>query len=251
MLLAVPDVILPQYNNKTLEPGFTENITKSPLVIRIPKLIHGAGSVVSLLTVVNNTKSMSSISNNTLERLRLYAVYDQGSDQLAIDEGHFPNHYSTNLYYSPNLTKMSEAYSQQTQRVVGTFFSPGLITYYLIFFGILGSIVYLYFRRRRASRRLITHVVEIHDKLRDDPSFKDPFEEKWFHLTVKQRTDRHHIHDYLIIDTFYYTLKKRNDYLKEPKIGTDKKENELKVRNSELYKTAEDLMRKVDWDKYR
>ena len=251
------DVVLPQYDNTTLEPGSNKTINKSPLVIRIPKLIHGAGSIVSFFTVVNNTIPDSPSLNNSLERLRVNAVYDQGSDALVIDEKHF-RIFATNLEPYPNLTKEANEFVQMAEFTVSSLFSPGLVQYYIIFFTTFGSIIYLYIRRRKTVRRfhskVVNNIVEIRRALQEDPNNRNIFSEVWSEMPEKKRQDNHHLGDYLLIDDFYSKLKGRNLYLSK---GIDKEESDLSKTNTlsrlneALLASAENVLDKVDWNKYR
>ena len=99
------------------------HVKDSFLDIEIPKLVHGEGSVVRLLTSVNNSGYLDFL---------VYAVYDQGSDSIYLQNGSF-SAISTEPAF--NFTKVTEEYSQQLQNVTGTFFSPGLAIFYVFFFG--------------------------------------------------------------------------------------------------------------------
>jgi hypothetical protein len=61
----------PQVNNTVLNIGDTEKISQSLLEIRIPKLIHGSGSLIELETVIK--------SSDLDARGNVYAIFDQGS----------------------------------------------------------------------------------------------------------------------------------------------------------------------------
>jgi hypothetical protein len=238
------DLILPKYNNTILEPGSSKTVKDSFLNIEIPKLVHGEGSVVRLSTSVNNSKYLDFL---------VYAVYDQGSDSIFLKNGSYS---AMSTEPSFNFTKVTEEYSQQN--VTGTFFSPGLAIFYVFFFGILGSIVYLYIRRRKALRRfltkVLTNIVKIRVTLRDDPKNKDIFSEVWFEMPEKMRQDNHHIGDYLLINDFYSILKRRNRQLSK---GIDNEESDhervitLSKLNEALLEAAENVLNKVDWNKYR
>jgi hypothetical protein len=240
------DLILPKYNNTILEPGSSKTVKDSFLNIEIPKLVHGEGSVVRLSTSVNNSKYLDFL---------VYAVYDQGSDSIFLKNGSFS---AMSTEPSFNFTKVTEEYSQQLQNVTGTFFSPGLAIFYVFFFGILGSIVYLYIRRRKALRRfltkVLTNIVKIRVTLRDEPKNKDIFSEVWFEMPEKMRQDNHHIGDYLLINDFYSILKRRNRQLSK---GIDNEESDhervitLSKLNEALLEAAENVLNKVDWNKYR
>ena len=117
------DLILPKYNNTILEPGSSKIINDPFLEIEIPKLVHGEGSAVRLSTSVNNSGYLDFL---------VYAVYDQDSDSIYLQNGSFS---SISTEPSFNFTKMTAEYSQQVQNVTGTFFSPGLAIFYVFFFG--------------------------------------------------------------------------------------------------------------------
>ncbi len=65
------NMTLPQFKNTDLEIGRTKAINSSILKIRVPKLVHGSGSIIELGTFVNG-------SDPTAEG-HVYAVFDQGS----------------------------------------------------------------------------------------------------------------------------------------------------------------------------
>ena len=86
------------------------------------------------------------------------AIYDQGSDSLTYSNNG-EHEIITNANQPLNLTMVAEEYAQQAKTVIGTFFSPGLIEFYVIFFATLGSVIYLYNRRRKAMKRFLTRVL--------------------------------------------------------------------------------------------
>lgn len=228
-IFSTTDVILPQYNNTTLEPMSKRTINHSPVIIRIPKLIHGNGSRIDLLALINDTRHHKSDF-----KLGVYAVYDQGSDHLSLS-----------------------AYKGSYIETASTL-KPSLIQYYVIFFATFGVEIYVYIRRRKTFKRFLTRVVknilEIRGALNDDLTSKNIFSEVWSEMPEKKRQDHHDIGDYLIIDDFYSKLKKRNSYLST---DIDKEEtnlsraNTLSRLNEALLKAAEIALNKIDWNKYR
>jgi hypothetical protein len=174
--------MLPQYNNTVLELGSERTINQSTLEIRIPKLVHGTGSSVLLRTDFNYS--------GPLMALGIFAVYDQGSDSLQFNDGIDDFEAPKTTRAAPlNFTKVGEEFTQQAQFSTSTLFTPGLVTFYTIFFAGFGIIIYLYIRRRKAMKRFLSKVVknavEIRGALRDDPSNKDSFSEVWFEMSKK------------------------------------------------------------------
>jgi hypothetical protein len=101
---------------------------------------------------------------------------------------------------------------------------------------------------------VLTNIVKIRVTLRDDPNNKDIFSEVWFEMPEKMRQDYHHIGDYLLINDFYSILKRRNRQLSK---GIDNEESDheraitLSKLNETLLAAAENVLSKVDWNKYR
>lgn len=245
-LFSTTNVVLSQYHNIVLEPGSNRTINQSsPLKIHIPKLIHGIGSSIRLMTEITNSTGF----------LDVYALYDQGSNRL-----HIPETFSVETTANPplNLTKETEKFTQGVQYYVSSLFSPGIIQYYIVFFTTFGIIIYLYMRRRKTMRRFLSkvvkNIVEIRGALRNDLTNKDIFSEVWFEMPEKKRQDNHNIGDYLIIDDFYSQLRKRNSYLSSDnseKEGNLSNANTLSILNEALLAAAENALNRVDWNKYR
>lgn len=91
--------------------------------------------------------------------------------------------------------------------------------------------------------------------LYSDPLDRDSFSEKWFEVAdEKRRRAIKNMTDYLLIDDFYSELKKRNLYLSKEtsKEESDREgENTLTKLNEALLAAAENVLNKVDWNKYR
>ncbi len=238
-----------QYGSNILEPGSLQTITtpsSGPLELFIPKLIHGSGSFVALALNID--------AGYAVNPLRVNAVYDQGSNELLVYQGE-------DLYTSKpslNFTRTEEQFREQAQTYLSTLFSPGLVLYYIVFFTAIGSLMYLHIRRSRTMRRFLSKVVknfvEIRGILRDDPSNKEIFSEVWFEMAEKKRQDNHHIGDYLLIDDFYSILKRRNQLLSKGK-GKEESDHERAITlaklNEALLAAAENVLNKIDWNKYR
>ncbi|MGH9953505.1 MAG: hypothetical protein ACRD5J_17945 [Nitrososphaeraceae archaeon] len=127
-------------------------INHSPFEIEIPKLVHGASSVMRLATLANYSEYLDFF---------VYAVYDQGSEVIDIQNGSLS---ATSTDPSFSFTEVTEDYARQAQRVISTFFSPGLVIYYVIFFGSFGLIIHEYYFRRKRLKLLQIGVMENRDK---------------------------------------------------------------------------------------
>jgi hypothetical protein len=215
------DIILPQFNNTVLRPGVTQTINHSLLEIQIPKLIHGMGSIVELEVFIDNLIGQG----------RVYAVYDQGSDQ--------------GEPLRPRPLSMADLFSESYER---------LGAYYVVFYVALFGLLYLYIRRRKSMKRSLTKVVknimEIRGALRNDRSNKTVFPEIWYNISEEKRQDNHNIGDYLLIDDFYSELSKRNLYLSlEKESAID--EGKVLRHNETCLAAAEKVLKDIEWNKYR
>jgi hypothetical protein len=116
----------------------------------------------------------------------VYTVYDQGTDQLNLGND---DYYATTAKPSFNITRQAQENIQVAFSYVGAFFSPLLLQYYIVFFTIFGSAIYLYIRRRKTMRRFLSkvvkNIVEVRGALLDDPTNKDIFSEVWFEIPEK------------------------------------------------------------------
>ena len=73
-------------------------------------------------------------------------------------------------------------------------------------------------------------------------------------MSEKKRQDNHHLGDYLLIDDFYSKLESRSGSLSEG-IKKEKSDlsgtNTLSKLNEAVLASAENVLNKVDWNKYR
>ena len=228
------DVVLPQDNNTVLESGSRLEINQSfPLKIYIPVLVHGIGSSIRLVTQI--TCNFGCIG------LIVHSIYDQGSDKLEILNG-------TGIGGGSLVTTKPEL----------SFTPYYYYYYYIIFYGSLaGTVVtYIWYRRkmRRFPREIAKKVMEIRRVLRSDHHSRTIFPEIWDRVSERKRRTIDSINDYLLIDDFNSELRKRNSYLSS---DTDRKESDLSRTNTlaklneAILAAAENVLNKVDWNKYR
>lgn len=225
--LSTTDIILPAYNNRILQSGNNQTVNGPLLEIQIAKLIHGVGSILELDTFINR-------SNEEGNGVEVFAVYDQGSDHLV---GILPN--------TPTL-------------FVDRIYEYWIESYYLVFYGTLAIAVFAYIMKRKRMKRfpreIAKKIMEMRRVLRNDHTSKDIFPENWDQYSDKMHKTIDSMSDYLLFDDFFSELKKRNLYLSN-KIDTKQsnlsKTNTISKLNETLLAAAENVLNKVDWNKYR
>jgi hypothetical protein len=225
------NMIVPQFNNASLERGVPLTVNGSLVKIQIARLVQGAGSVINLMSSVNDSRYP----------LTVYAVYDQGSTTGST----FKRTFIDSLY------PLIDWYS--------VYVGP-LFLFYIIFYAIFFALLYRYIRRRKASKKFITgltdNIMEVRRTLRDDHTNRVKLPDAWSesnmsvsrrHRAIKEVTD------YLLLDDFYSTLGRRNNYLKDlDKERSDlARANTLSKHNEAVLAAAENALNKVDWNKYR
>jgi hypothetical protein len=94
--------------------------------------------------------------------------------------------------------------------------------------------------------------MEVRGALRNDHANKHIISETWF--ANKRRRLIKDITDYLFIHDFYSELRKRNLHLskdKDQEKSDLSRANTLTRLNEEVLAAAENVLNKVDWNKYR
>ena len=219
------------YNNTVLQPGFSQPMNQSMPEIRVPKLVPGEGSRIFF----------SAVAGNASDAMALHVVHDQGSHELVamgdqirttIDEFQIQNTILNTTYFILN---------------------PVFLAYYAIFFGL----IYLYHRIRKRTKfptKVAKDIMETRKLLRSDVTSRSIFSEAWVNVSDKKRQTVKNIDDYLLIDDFYQDLKKRNEYLERSSGNKESdlsRANALSKLNESLLAAAENVLNKVDWNKYR
>lgn len=231
------DIVIPQFNNTSLEPGVPLTINRSLVEVQVAKLVQGSGSIINLMSSINNSYG--------LPVFEIYAVYDQGSIQQS---------YRRPLTFVESLPDYVVFMRNYYNEIIAPLFS-----FYVIFYAVFFVLLYRYIKRRKALKKLITgltdNIMEVRGVLRNDLTNKDIIPETWFKKPndMRRRAIKK-LTDYLLIDDFYSELRKRNLYLSKNK---DKEESGLSrgyaisKLNEALLTSAENALNRVDWDNYR
>lgn len=183
----------------------------------------------------------------------MYAIYDQGSKVVYLL---YPDLRASTAAPLVNLTSLSAEYTQQAAIIA---FNPALVAFYALFFPLLAAAIFLYYNPRKRLKFLRTgireNIMEIRKMLRCDPRYDRPLGEKWSSLSAKDKNcSIRNVNDYLIIDDFYSEVEKRNMHLQgaTPVKQSDLSSvNTLTRFNEAVLAAAENVLNKVDWNKYR
>jgi hypothetical protein len=127
--------------------------------------------------------------------------------------------------------------------------------YYLILYGSIGWFSASYILRRRKLKRfplkIAKEIIAIRRELRNDHSSRYTYPEIWNQVPYKMRKSIDSVNDYLLLDDFNSELKKRNSYLRDINKGeTLPKDYTLLKLNETLLLAAENVLDKIDWNKY-
>jgi hypothetical protein len=123
------NMTLPQFKNTDLEIGHTETTNKSIVKIRVPKLVHGPGSIIELGTFVNG-------SDPNAEG-HVYAVFDQGSTIGGVIYSHPPSFNQL----------INQIFLEVTQGSLFTTYTY----YFLLFGGFVAFQVYKRFSKKKSK----------------------------------------------------------------------------------------------------
>ena len=225
--LSTTGIVLPEFNNRVFHSGDNQTVNSSLLELHIPKLIHGRGSTVALNTFINHSDE----GNNDIEA---FAVYDQGSTVDLLSSTAEP------ISFEGQFSNLLEVYGPY---------------YYLILYGSIGWFSASYILRRRKLKRfplkIAKEIIAIRRELRNDHSSRYTYPEIWNQVPYKMRKSIDSVNDYLLIDDFNSELKKRNSYLRDINKGeTLPKDYTLLKLNETLLLAAENVLDKIDWNKY-
>jgi hypothetical protein len=264
------ELLLPQ-SNKTLEPLETEPVNQPLVKVRTSELAQGPGSQVRLFGFTNIPPGGFVVT----------VISDQGGNYRDYRIGGTQAPYQHGLYaslpiYVQNIIKW---YNDE----IGIRFGFGIIdipeyvrdliqwfdvnvaplaVFFIVFYTVLFVILYLYFRRRKAVRKVLTKVIEnaieVRRALQVSHTSKENFAEAWETWNQvpinKRRKAIRDISDYLVVDDFYSELKewiKFTSHSKDEKVSELSKSNALAKHNEAVLTAAENVLNKVDWNKYR
>ena len=221
------DVVLTP-KNVSLESGSTQIVNKSIVRVIIPRLVQGPASFINLQV----NPSLGDV----------FVTYDQGSTSLRLFD----------LAWEDAVPIWLEN--------TGLFGPLGLfyLIFYLTFFILIGWYIGRLMDGRAVKRFLANitdNIMQVRGALRRDHTHKNDFPDVWNEMPAnKRRKAMRDISDYLVVDDFYSELTNRNIYLSS---DLDKKEsglsraNTLSKLNEALLTAAENVLNKVDWNKYR